>query len=570
LRVALCQINATIADFEGNRRKIADCAAKAAEQGADLAVFPELTVTGYPPRDLLERPDFLARADETLKLIVEDSRQWPNLALVLGALSPNPDAGKPLFNEAWVVKGGRVLSIHRKALLPNYDVFDEDRYFEPAPAIALSHAGGEPLGVTICEDIWNDKHFWSGRRYRSNPIQSIADGGAKLLVNLSASPYSWGKGRLRHDLLRQIAVDHGFPIVYVNLVGGNDSLVFDGRSLAVAADGTLLAVGASFEEDLLVVDIPGAGEPATPNADAADRLNIEEMEGVHGALVLGLRDYARKCGFKSVVLGLSGGIDSAVTAVLAVDALGRENVFGAFMPTRYTSALSREQARLLADNLGITMKDIPIDGIFQAYLDDLAAGLDGLPGDATEENIQARIRGNVLMALSNRFGHLLLSTGNKSEIAVGYCTLYGDMAGGLCVISDLYKTEVYRLAEHLNRHEERIPQGTISRPPSAELKPNQTDQDSLPPYEVLDDILRRYIDENEDEDAIVDGGFDRKTVRDVIRRLEVSEYKRQQAAPGLRVSWKAFGMGRRYPIARKIVTSSKAVATMTTAGGPTR
>jgi NAD+ synthase (glutamine-hydrolysing) len=568
LRVALCQINATIADFEGNRRKIADCAARAAEQGAELAVYPELTLTGYPPSDLLERPDFVDDCQRTLRLVVDDSRQWPRLTLVVGAISSNPDAGKPLFNEAWVIRGGAVLSVHRKTLLPNYDVFDEDRYFEPAPAIALSRADGAPLGVTICEDIWNDKHFWSGRRYRTNPIQAISEGGAKLLVNLSASPYSWGKGRLRHDLLRQIATDHGFPVVYVNLVGGNDSLIFDGRSLAVAADGTLLAVGAAFEEDLLIVDIPGPGAAAEPNRDAMERLQIEEMEGVHGALVLGLRDYARKCGFKSVVLGLSGGIDSAVTAVLAVDALGRDNVLGAFMPTRFTSELSREQARMLAGNLGIRMKEIPIDAIFQVYLDSLAAGLDGLPGDATEENIQARIRGNVLMALSNRFGHLLLSTGNKSEIAVGYCTLYGDMAGGLCVISDLYKTEVYRLAEHLNRHEERIPVGTINRPPSAELKHNQTDQDSLPPYDQLDEILRRFVDENEDEDAIVEHGFPRGMVRDVVRRLEVSEYKRQQAAPGLRVSWKAFGMGRRYPIARKIATFDKAEATMTAAGGP--
>jgi len=561
LRVALCQINAVIADFEGNRQRINDWAGRAAAGGAEMAVFPEMTLTGYPPRDLLERPSFVQRCRESLKLLIEDSRRWPDLGLVVGAISANPDAGKPLFNEAWVIRGGQVVSVHRKTLLPNYDVFDEDRYFEPASAIALSRLEPEAVGVTICEDIWNDKHSGNSRRYRTNPVETIAAEGARLLVNLSASPYSWGKGRLRQKMLSQIAVEHGFPVVYVNLVGGNDSLIFDGRSLAVAADGTLLAVGAAFEEDLVLVDLPEPGDPPIPHHDAESRISIEEMEGAHKALVLGLKDYARKCGFTSAVLGISGGIDSAVTAVLAVDALGAENVHAAFMPTRYTSELSRREAEAIAKNLGIRLKTISIDNIFERYLADLSEGLEGLPGNATEENIQARIRGNVLMALSNRFGHLVLSTGNKSEIAVGYCTLYGDMVGGLCVISDLYKTEVYRLAEHLNRHEERIPAGTINRPPSAELKLNQKDQDTLPPYELLDGILRRFVDENLDEDGIVDHGYQRPIVRDVIRRLEVNEYKRQQAAPGLRVSWKAFGMGRRYPIARKIPVATGGPAT---------
>lgn len=556
MRVALCQINATVADFEGNRHRINEWAGRAAAGGAEVAVFPEMTLTGYPPRDLLERPSFVRHCTDTMKLLIEDSRRWPDLGLVVGSISSNPDAGKPLFNEAWVIRGGQVISVHRKTLLPNYDVFDEDRYFEPGASIALSRLEPEAVGVTICEDIWNDKHSGNGRRYRTNPVETIAGEGAQLLVNLSASPYSWGKGRLRQKMLSQIAREHGFPVVYVNMVGGNDSLIFDGRSLAVAADGTLLAVGAAFEEDLILVDLPEAGMAPVPHLNAEARISLEEMEGTHQALVLGLRDYVRKCGFQSVILGLSGGIDSAVTAVLAVDALGADNVHAAFMPTRFTSDLSRREAEATARNLGIQLKTISIDGIFDRYLADLEAGLEGLPGNATEENIQARIRGNVLMALSNRFGHLVLSTGNKSEIAVGYCTLYGDMCGGLCVISDLYKTEVYRLAEHLNRHEERIPNGTIQRPPSAELKANQKDQDTLPPYEMLDGILRRYVDENLDEDGIVDHGYQRSVVQDVIRRLEVNEYKRQQAAPGLRVSWKAFGMGRRYPIARKIPMAS--------------
>ncbi|HEX7879926.1 MAG TPA: nitrilase-related carbon-nitrogen hydrolase, partial [Candidatus Eisenbacteria bacterium] len=353
MRVALCQINAVIADFEGNRQRIVDWCERAARGGAEVAVFPEMTITGYPPRDLLERPSFVQRCQQTIRLLTEDSKRWPDLGIVVGAISANPDAGKPLFNEAWVLRGGQIISVHRKTLLPNYDVFDEDRYFEPAPAIALSRLEPEAVGVTICEDIWNDKHSGSGRRYRTNPVETIAEEGARLLVNLSASPYSWGKGRLRQRMLSQIAVEHGFPVVYVNLVGGNDSLIFDGRSLAVAADGTLLAVGAPFEEELLFVDLPEKGRAPVPHPEAEARITLEEMEGTHQALVLGLRDYARKCGFKSVVLGLSGGIDSAVTAVLAADALGAENVHAAFMPTRFTTDLSRQEVEGLARNLGI-------------------------------------------------------------------------------------------------------------------------------------------------------------------------------------------------------------------------
>lgn len=554
MRVALCQINTTIGDFEGNRIRILEWAHRARDEGAELAVFPEMTLTGYPPRDLLERHEFVDDSQRALARLVADTAGLGEMALVVGAVGHNPEAGRPLYNEAHVLRRGQTVSVHRKTLLPNYDVFDEDRYFEPAPRVEISRLDGRSIGVTICEDIWNDKQIWSGRRYRANPVDALVEDGARLLVNVSASPYSFAKDRVRFEMLQQIAADHRTPVVYVNLVGGNDSLIFDGSSLAVAADGTLLAAGLPFEEDLLVIDVPAPDGTARPRADAMERLYQDEMSGIHQALTLGLRDYARKCGFRSVVLGLSGGIDSAVTATLAVDALGPENVVGAFMPTRYTSQLSRDEAFGLAANLGIAITEVPIDPILDAYLHGLADPLRGLPGDATEENVQARIRGTILMAMSNRFGHLLLSTGNKSEIAVGYCTLYGDMAGGLAVISDLYKTEVYRLAEHLNRGGTRIPPGTIRRAPSAELKPDQRDQDTLPPYETLDAILRLYIDENLDASGILDRGYDPAVVRDVVRRIEVNEYKRQQAAPGLRVSWKAFGMGRRYPIARKIST----------------
>ena len=555
MRVALCQINTTVGDFDGNRDKVLDYAARAHAAGAQLAVFPEMTLTGYPPRDLLERAGFADRCQAALNEVVAATARYPGLGVVVGGISRNLALGKPLFNDGVLAADGQVLSTHRKSLLPNYDVFDEERYFEPAAAVLPAAYAGVKLGVTVCEDIWNDKQVWTGGRYRVNPIRDLAREGVELLLNLSASPFSWGKGELRYDLLAGVARDNALPILYVNQVGGNDSLIFDGRSLAIAADGTLLGAGAAFEEDLLIVDVPLRGEKVVGDPEAQARLGGREDDDlgeIHRALVLGLRDYTRKCGFRQAVIGLSGGIDSAVTAVLAADALGPENVLGVFMPTRFTSELSRVEAAQLAANLGIGFKVVPIDTMFQAYLNDLAAPLEGLPGNATEENIQARIRGNVLMAISNRFGHLLLSTGNKSEIAVGYCTLYGDMCGGLCVISDLYKTEVYRLARHFNERTIRIPEGTIRRPPSAELKPDQKDQDTLPPYEMLDAVLRRYVDENMSPDAIVESGFDEGLVRGVVRRIETNEYKRQQAALGLRVSWKAFGMGRRYPIARKL------------------
>lgn len=553
MRTALCQINTTVGDFDGNRDRILAAAARAHDAGARLAVFPEMTLTGYPPRDLLERRGFSHRCQRTLGEVVAASSRWPGLTLLVGGISANLTLGKPLYNEAWLIEDGAIRSTHRKTLLPNYDVFDEERYFEPAESFVPGVVGDRRIGVTICEDIWNDKDQWTEGRYRVNPVEELAGQGVDMLVNMSASPFSWGKGHLRAEMLSAVARDNGLPVVYVNQVGGNDSLIFDGRSLLFGPDGTLLAVGEPFAEDLLIVDVPSRGEKVVGPNDLEPRLGgreDEEMSEIHAALVLGLRDYTRKCGFRRAVIGLSGGIDSAVTATLAADALGPENVLGVYMPTRFSSELSRVEAQQVAANLGIQFKVVPIDPIFDAYLRELAVPLEGLPGNTTEENIQARIRGNVVMAMSNRFGHLVLSTGNKSEIAVGYCTLYGDMCGGLCVISDLYKTEVYRLARHLNTRSIRIPEGTIRRPPSAELKAGQTDQDTLPPYELLDAVLRRFVDDNFSPDVLVAEGFDAAMVADVVRRIEINEYKRQQAALGLRVSWKAFGMGRRYPIAR--------------------
>ena len=547
--IAVAQLNLTVGDLVGNADHIIAALDDARAAGAQLLLTPELALSGYPPEDLLLRPDFYRACAREVERIAAAAR---GVTVVLG--HPVEDGGER-YNAASVLRDGAVLTRYHKSLLPNYEVFDEERYFEPAAAVLPAAYAGVKLGVTVCEDIWNDKQVWTGGRYRVNPIRDLAREGVELLLNLSASPFSWGKGELRYDLLAGVARDNALPIIYVNQVGGNDSLIFDGRSLAIAADGTLLGAGAAFEEDLLIVDVPLRGEKVVGDPEAQARLGGREDDDlgeIHRALVLGLRDYTRKCGFRQAVIGLSGGIDSAVTAVLAADALGPENVLGVFMPTRFTSELSRVEAAQLAANLGIGFKVVPIDTMFQAYLNDLAAPLEGLPGNATEENIQARIRGNVLMAISNRFGHLLLSTGNKSEIAVGYCTLYGDMCGGLCVISDLYKTEVYRLARHFNERTIRIPEGTSRRPPSAELKPDQKDQDTLPPYEMLDAVLRRYVDENMSPDAIVESGFDEGLVRGVVRRIETNEYKRQQAALGLRVSWKAFGMGRRYPIARKI------------------
>ena len=519
----------------------------------DLIVFSELATTGYPPRDLLERTDFVAANMELLDRVaaLTDDR----LALLVGHVEPNTAGrGKELFNAASLCCGGRVIGTYRKCLLPTYDVFDEARYFEPAAHVEVLHLRDVPIGVSICEDVWNDGELSPRRRYQRDPVDEMAAQGARLLVNLSASPFNVGKGGLRAKLLQRKAAAHGLYCFSVNQVGGNDELVFDGHSLGFDPRGELILRARDFAEDFIVYELPDAALHST-TAEAASAAPIirdvsrSREEEVLGALTLGLRDYAFKCGFASVVLGLSGGIDSALTAVIATRALGADNVLGVAMPARYSSEGSVVDAEALANNLGVELRTVPIDSILQVYLDELAGACGGEMGGVTEENLQARIRGAVLMALSNREGRLLLSTGNKSELAVGYCTLYGDMSGGLAVISDLPKTLVYALARHINTAGEIIPEATIVKPPSAELRPDQKDQDSLPPYDILDRVLEAYVEHDLCVDDIVERGVPRSTVLEIVRLINRNEYKRRQAAPGLRITSRAFGSGRRYPIA---------------------
>ncbi len=552
MRIAIAQLDYTVGAFDGNLEKMRDAVARAGERGADLVVFSELATVGYPPRDLLDRDDFVRANLEQLERVAALSDGGP--AIVTGYVERNPaPAGKPLFNGAALCVGGRVAGRYVKCLLPTYDVFDEARHFEPGGEVEPLVLDGLKLGVTVCEDAWNDPDFWPRRLYRRDPVGELVGAGAQLLVNVSASPFSVGKGGLRREMLSAEAAKHRRWMVVANQVGGNDELVFDGHSLVLDPTGTVVARARDFAEDLLVHEIPdgalrqrscAAGEPG--HLRPVSRGPVEEA---WRALVLGLRDYTAKCGFRRVVLGLSGGIDSALTAVIAAEALGPENVLGVAMPTRYSSASSLTDAEALARNLGIGYRVIPIDGIFQSYLDTMAEHFEGREPDVTEENIQARVRGNVLMALSNKFGMLLLSTGNKSELAVGYCTLYGDMSGGLAVISDVPKTMVWKMARWLNREREVIPETIITKPPSAELRPGQTDQDSLPPYDVLDRILELYVERNASLREMVEEGLDEGVVREVIRLIDRNEYKRRQAAPGLRITTKAFGVGRRYPIA---------------------
>lgn len=545
MRLALAQLNFTVGDFDGNYRKMADAVARAAEASADLVVFSELATTGYPPRDLLHHPRFVDLSLDVLHRVAALSTDA--LSILVGCVERNPaSTGKALFNAAALCRHGRVVEMRRKSLLPTYDVFDEDRYFEPASQVEPLELDGQRLGVTICEDLWNDRDLIPKRLYHRDPVEELCATGADLLINVSASPFTLEKADQRRRLVAQAAIEHGRYSFYVNQVGGNDDIVFDGRSIGVAPDGRQVVRAAEFREDFVVYDVSGG---AATMADVVRDVSTSTEEAALGALVLGLGDYARKCGFQSAVLGLSGGIDSALTACLAAEALGRDRVLGVAMPTRYSSQSSLDDAQALASGLGIGYRVIPIDAIYQAHLDALAPVFDGRPADTTEENIQARVRGAILMALSNKLGALLLSTGNKSELAVGYCTLYGDMCGGLATISDVPKTLVYRLARHINRERAIIPESTLTKAPSAELRPNQRDDDSLPPYEVLDPIVQAYVEEALDVEAIVGRGFARATVLDVIRLIDGSEYKRRQAAPGIKISSKAFGVGRRYPIA---------------------
>ncbi len=541
MRIAVAQLNPVIGDFSGNEAALLSDYRRGVEAGVELVVTPELGVCGYPPRDLLLRPAFLAANESALQRLAAATGSVGLLVGFVGRNERRP--GREVTNAVALLQNGQVQAVRTKTLLPTYDVFDEDRYFEPAVENAPVVFNGRKLGLTICEDVWNDEDFWSERRYRPNPAVTLAAAGAEVLFNLSASPWHLGKERTRHAMLASLARKTARPVVYCNAVGGNDELIFDGQSLVFNAGGGLLAEAAAFAPDFRVVDT------TTPGGSTARKLEDEEL--VYLALVTGTRDYLHKCGFKKAVLGLSGGIDSAVVAVLAAAALGSENVRGLSLPSRYSSSGSLDDARVLAQNLGIGYDVVAIESPFNAVREQLQSVFAGRAEDTTEENIQARLRGVLLMAMSNKFGSLLLTTGNKSELAVGYCTLYGDMCGGLAVISDVPKTLVYRLARWINRTTEIIPSASLTKPPSAELRPNQTDQDSLPAYEILDDILERYVVKQQSPGEIQQSGHTEADVRRVVRLIDGAEYKRRQAAPGLKITTKAFGVGRRIPVAQR-------------------
>jgi len=553
MKIGLLQLNATIGDFAGNLRKLAEGYRRLAAEGAEIVIAPELFLCGYPPRDLLLRPDFieanLAAVREAAALTAGQAA-----ALCVGFVEENASRpGKPLFNAAAWLQDGKVVQVIRKNLLPTYDVFDEGRYFEPSEECRPVEWKGRKIGVTICEDIWNDADFWPApqRLYRRDPVHELRAAGAELILNLSASPWHAGKDETRLAMLARVACDEGVPVVQVNLVGGNDELIFDGQSAAFDASGRLLSRGPAFAEGCWTIEMP-ENTAAVPNPTPAPA--PAQLELVGKALALGIRDYVGKCGFKSVALGLSGGIDSAVVAALAVEALGPQAVHGYSLPARYSSAGSLSDAEALARNLGIAYAVVPIENPFLAVEKELGPIFEGRAIDATEENIQSRLRGVMMMAISNKFGHLILTTGNKSEMAVGYCTLYGDMCGALAPIADLTKMEVYALAHWINRDREIIPLPSITKPPSAELRPNQTDQDSLPDYAILDRILHGYLVEHRSKAELIAEGFDPAVVADVLNKVTFSEYKRRQAAPGLKVSARAFGMGRRIPVAQRFRT----------------
>jgi NAD+ synthase/NAD+ synthase (glutamine-hydrolysing) len=543
VKIALGQINPTVGDFSGNAAKMIEFSRRARGADAGLILFPELAVCGYPPRDLVERDSFVAHNRSTVEEIAAATK---GIAVICGLVtSAHADSGKKVMNSAALLRDGVVDFIQSKMLLPTYDVFDEMRNFAPAKSQRLFNMSGKQFALTICEDAWNDKRFWDRQLYGVDPVEELVRAGGNIVLNISASPFWMGKRELRHDMLASIARNQNVPIAMVNQVGGNDSLVFDGSSIVIAPSGEVIAQGKSFEEDLIYFD---------SETLAGDKHNqiIGDEASVYEALVLGTRDYVYKCGFKRAIIGLSGGIDSALTASIAADALGPENVIGVGMPGPYSSAGSIDDARALASNLKIRFELLSINEIYKAAVDTLAPVFRGMAPDVTEENIQSRARGMLLMALSNKLGALVLSTGNKSELAVGYCTLYGDMVGGLAAISDVPKTLVYRLSAYVNSRRKVIPEATISKAPSAELRPDQKDSDSLPAYEILDVILEDYVEESSSAEEIARAHrFDLDLVRRVIRMVERSEYKRQQAAPGIKISAKAFGYGRRFPIAAK-------------------
>jgi len=545
VKIALAQINPTVGDFTGNLAKIVAASRRAAAQGARLTVFSELAICGYPPADFLEKPSFLARCRTAVDELAAATRDLPTAVLAGVALPAEPQTGKPAVNAAVLLDGGRLLLEQHKRLLPFYDVFDEQRYFAPSKPQQVVELDGLRLAVTICEDAWNDKNFWPRRLYSVDPVEELMSQQPAVLINLSSSPFWHGKRAVRRQMLSAIAARNGVPVLLVNQVGVNDSLVFDGSSIALNAHGELIAQAASFEEDLIVVDPFLAPSVKVPDED--------DTEATYRALVLGTRDYVRKCGFKKALIGLSGGIDSALVAAIAAEALGAENVLCIGMPSPYSSSGSIDDSRELAANLGIRFEMIGISGLFAEYTRSLEPLFAGTPPGITEENIQSRIRGSLLMALSNKFSALVLTTGNKSEMAVGYCTLYGDMVGALAVIGDLVKTRVYDVCRWINRDREVIPAVILEKPPSAELRPDQKDTDSLPPYEVLDPILEAYVERYETPEQIAQAnGFPLDLVQQVVHLVERSEYKRQQAAPVLKVTAKSFGMGRRFPIAVKV------------------
>jgi NAD+ synthase (glutamine-hydrolysing) len=560
VKIALAQINPTVGDFTGNAKKILEFAARALDRGAELAIFPELAVCGYPPADLLEKSSFIARAEQAIEKITAWTATNAHLAILCGTVMPAVSpVGKRVRNVAVLLRDGKMNFVQQKMLLPFYDVFDEQRYFEPAVEQTLTALDGQPLAITICEDAWNDKDFWPRPIYQIDPVEALMGQWGtqpedlakrqRMILNISASPYCQGKPLVRQKMLAALAERHGAYVVMVNQVGGNDGLVFDGSSLVIGPKGRVLSRAASFAEDLVIFDT----DAEVAGTAVSSGTVLDEVAEVWKALVLGTRDYVRKCGFTKALVGLSGGIDSALVAAIAVEALGAENVLGVGMPSEYSSLGSIGDARTLAKSLGIRFEMLPIHDVFAQYQNVLRPLFEGTPFGLAEENLQSRIRGALLMALSNKFGSLVLTTGNKSEMSTGYCTLYGDMVGALAVIGDVMKTKVYALSRYVNRKREVIPWATIEKPPSAELRPEQRDTDSLPPYEVLDPILEAYVERYCSAEQIADEqGIDVVLVRSVIQLVERSEYKRQQAAPVLKVTKKSFGMGRRFPIAVKV------------------
>ena len=549
MKIALAQINPTVGDFSGNLERIVCASRRAAAEGARLTVFSELVICGYPPADFLEKPSFLARCRTAVDELAAATGELSTAVLAGVALAAEAGSGKPAVNAAVLLDGGRLLLEQHKRLLPFYDVFDEQRYFAPSRPQQVVELDGVRLAITICEDAWNDKHFWPRRLYAVDPMEELMLQRPAVHINLSSSPFWHGKRAIRREMLAAIARRDGVPVLMCNQVGGNDSLIFDGSSLALNGRGELMAQAASFEEDLVLLDALAAPDLTTQGPAAEE----DDAAAAYHALVLGTRDYVRKCGFRKVLVALSGGIDSALVAAIAKEALGAENVLGVGMPSPYSSAGSIDDSRQLAANLGIRFEVIGISGLFEEYIRALEPQFAGMKPDTTEENIQSRIRGSLLMALSNKFSALVLTTGNKSEMAVGYCTLYGDMVGALAVIGDLVKTRVYAVCRWLNRDGEVIPAAILKKPPSAELRPDQKDTDSLPPYEVLDPIVEAYVERYESPERIArEHGFGLELVQQVVRLMERSEYKRQQAAPVLKVTSKSFGMGRRFPIAVKV------------------